>query len=193
MIDASQVSAVIVTRGDVDLRPILATLPYDEVIVWDNSRKPWDARCFGRYLAIAEAAHDVIYHQDDDILFTAHEALLAAYEPGRITANMPSPWWERTGYDKIDCQLVGAGSLSPRDLHHAPFDAYLADWPLDELFLTYADQVYGILAPGERYDFGYEILPHATAPGRIATLPGQAERKWTVQARALALRSVVPC
>ena len=41
MLDPAEVTACLVTRGDVDMQPILETLlPYNEVIVWDNSERP---------------------------------------------------------------------------------------------------------------------------------------------------------
>jgi len=181
---ADEVSAVIVTRGDVDLAPILATLPYAEVLIWDNS----SASCYGRYIAASACVHDTIFFQDDDVIFTAHDELLAAYEPGRITANMPSPWYERTGYDKLGCCLVGAGSLVPRDLPARAFKTYLEHFPLDDLFLTYCDFVNGILNPGCRLDLGYEICEHATAPGRINTSPDSHLRREVMLERVLALR-----
>lgn len=188
MIDAARVSAVLVTRGDVDLAPILATLPYEDVVIWDNSEREWDAKPYGRYLAMDEARNEVIYFQDDDVVFTAHDELLAAYKPGRITANMPSPWYERTGYDVQRNAQVGAGALVPKGLSWPAFDRYLAEWPMDDLFLTYCDQIHGILTPSARFDFGYEILPYATAPGRINTSPGAFPRKMTAISRALAIR-----
>ena len=189
MISAKDVSAVIVTRGDVDLAPILKTLPYDEVIVYDNSKSATDYKCHGRFVGALAARNDVVYFQDDDLIFTAHDKLLAAYEPGKIVANMPSPWYEREHYDEMRCVLVGAGSLMPRALVKPCFDRYLAAWPMDDLFLTYCDVVVGILAPGKRVDLGYEILPHATAPDRINLQPGQLERKREMQRRALEIRN----
>lgn len=188
---AADVSAIIVTRGNIEMADIVATLPYDEVIIYDNSQKERDLKCYGRFAAIAEAKHDVIYFQDDDIIFREHDQLLAAYEPGRITTNMPSPWYEANSYDVLRCALVGAGSLVPRDLPWLSFELYLSEWPEDDLFLTYCDFVHGILTPSKRFDFGYEILPHASAPGRIYTAEGAHERKMTVVDRAIALRDIV--
>lgn len=186
-IEAYKVSAVIVTRGNVDLEPILAPLPYSDVVIWDD-RERGSKGCYGRYLAMPEAKHDVIFFVDDDVIFTAHDELLAAYEPDRITSNMPSPWYEAGQYDRLGCHLVGAGSLVPRNLPWKAFKRYLEVWPEDDLFLTYCDQISGILNPGHRYDFGYEILPYASAPDRIYTQPGADLRKATVQRRALDLR-----
>lgn len=189
MIDPSEVSAIIPTRGDVDLESIVATLPYDEVIIWNNAEHIENARTFGRYLAIAQAKHDTIYFQDDDLIFTAHEQLCAAHnkEDGLFTSNMPSPWWEEQ-YERFDMALVGAGSLVPRDLPWAAFGRYLSLWPRDEMFLNYCDMVNGVLTPYRRYDFGYTILPQAGYPNRIHRTPGEANRKQLVIDRALAIR-----
>jgi hypothetical protein len=182
------VSAVIVTRGDVDLGPILETLPYDETVIWDNSQHEQNWSVFGRYLAIGCCKHDVVYFQDDDIVFTAHKELLAAFDPQRITCNMPSPWYERTEYDKLGCYMVGAGSLVPKHLPGPTFGRYLDVWPYDDLFFDYCDFVNGILSPGLRLDLGYEILEHATAPGRINTLPNSHLRREAMLRRVLDLR-----
>ncbi len=190
--NANHVSAVLITRGDVDLEPIISTLPYNDLVVWDATERSGDASCYSRYLAAEEAEHDVIYFQDDDLLFTAHDGLLDAYEPGRLVGNMPSPWWERERYDQINCVLTGAGALVDKDLWVAAFQRYWAEWPHDEYFETYCDHVGGILTPSTRHDFGYRILPHATAEGRINTSPGQALRKAMVVNRALEIRERVP-
>jgi hypothetical protein len=185
------VAAVIVTRGDVDLASILDTLPYDETIIWDNAARGWESRCFGRYLATVETTKPYVYFQDDDIIFTAHDQLLALHEPGRMTVNMPSPWYEAAGYDKLRQALVGAGSIMDRELAWPAIHRYLARYPHDDLFLTYADVVIGMLTPHKRFDLGYEVLPHASAPGRIYTTPGAAKRKQEMQRRTLQMREAV--
>jgi hypothetical protein len=186
------VSPVIVTRGDVDLTEIIATLPYnDPVVIWDNSTKVVDSKCYGRWLgALLETRHQTVYFQDDDILFTEHTALLAAHRPEGITANMPSPWYENTGYDLERSVQVGAGSLLDRGLaFRLAFHRYWNKWPkYDDDFLTYCDDVAGILCPSLRVDFGYEVLPHASAPGRIWNTPGSSERRAKIAGRALELR-----
>lgn len=136
MIDPSEVTAIIVTRGDVDLTPILADLApvgFHEILVWDNSGKleipvdvpgPWrivkaaaDIAVYGRYLAIEETASDVIYVQDDDCLCPA-ATLLEWYEPGKLVANMPESRWA----DYPDSCLVGWGAVFDRGLPFAAFE-----------------------------------------------------------------------
>lgn len=187
MISPEDVSAVIVTRGDVDLAPIVATLPYTELVIW-NDLERGSQGCYGRYLAVAETTRPVVYFQDDDLLFTSHDELMGMYDPGRMTVNMPSPWYEACGYDKLRQALVGAGSLVPRDLPFPALSRYLEQWPQDDLFLNYCDVVVGILTPHKRVDLGYQVLPHASAPGRIYTTPGAAARKLVMQQRVIAMR-----
>lgn len=183
-----EVSAIIVTRGDVSLDRILETLPYSEVIIWDNSKRP-NYSVFSRYLAIEEAKHDVIYFQDDDIIFTAHEELLDAYQPGVLTSNMPSPWWEEQ-YENKSMALVGAGSLIHRDLPWSAFGRYLAHHPMDEVFLDFCDMVHGVLTPFNRLDLGYEILSYAHDENRLHNSPGGPERKALAIKRAMDIRNI---
>lgn len=99
MLTPDHVTAVIVTRGDVDLTPVLDSLIFDDVIVWDNSREPFaigewrngavtvgtrlaaqalapqrdlavDEMTWGRALAAELATTNVVYSQDDDIIHT---------------------------------------------------------------------------------------------------------------------------
>lgn len=181
------ICAVIVTRGDVDLKPIIRTLPYGELVVWDD-RVRGSRGCYGRYLAVADTSRPVIYFQDDDLIFAAHDRLLSLYEAGRMVVNMPSPWYETCGYDKLGQALVGAGSLVDRDLPFPAITGYLAEYPEDDLFDAYCDVVVGMLTPHVRHDLGYEVLPYASAPGRIYTSPGAAGRKASMQTRVMGLR-----
>lgn len=97
------VSAIIVTRGDVDMAPVLDSLPDEwEKIEWDNYvggprkkiRGPqgwideWngvagadgpvigDLSVYGRYAAIEYATGDLIYVQDDDVIVSDPPALV---------------------------------------------------------------------------------------------------------------------
>lgn len=187
LISAEDVTAVIVTRGDVDLGPILATLPYGDTLVW-NDQECGSRGCYGRYVAARLATTPLVYFQDDDLIFTAHDELMAAYEPGRLVVNMPSPWYEICGYDKLGQALVGAGSICDLGLWDDAIDRYLAEYPQDDLFLDYCDVVVGILTPHTRLDLGYKVLPYASESGRIGTLPGAEERKGEMQDRCLRLR-----
>ena len=181
----SEITAVVPTRGDVDLAPILATLTgYREVIVWVSQDG-----CWGRYLAMKAARTELVYTQDDDLIFTAHRQLLDLHSPGRITANMPSPWYEGAGYDVEQSVQVGAGSVMHREAHVAAVASYLACWPDDDDFRVYCDDVVGILTPSLRVDLGYQVLDYASASNRIWTQPGARQRRNMVAGRALDLRA----
>lgn len=157
------VSAVLVTRGDVDMEPILASLPYDDVVVWDNSERE-NSGIYGRYLAIAEAKHDVIYTQDDDLIFRHHAELQAAYKPGVMVVNRPSPY---------DIPWQGGGALFRRDLPQRAFERYWAKFPHDHYFRFFAcDGIFALLTEHEAVDLGWENREFADAPGRVSTSPG---------------------
>lgn len=91
------VSACIATRGDVDMKPVLESIPADwEVIVWDNGRGRVGRRVMGtlladivtgkgelpdlgphgRFAAIEYAAHDLIFVQDDDVIVSDPEYIV---------------------------------------------------------------------------------------------------------------------
>ena len=82
----NQATAVLVTRGDVDLTEIRHSLDacesIDEIVIWDNAngmsrwsdgeqtafRAAEDLAVYGRYAGIAWATNPLIYVQDDDCL-----------------------------------------------------------------------------------------------------------------------------
>jgi len=180
-VDPRDVTACLVTRGDVDLDPILDTLPYGALIVWDNSRRGEDMKVYGRYAAALEAATPVVYFQDDDVVFRDHEALLAAHQPGRLT----SVWAHGRapcGFD--DVALVGAGALVDRDIVVRAFACYLEHFSSDAEFLYEADFVFGCLAPHTQVRLPFEIRAAAYNGRRLADQPWQRETKMRVTNRA---------
>jgi len=190
-ISPDKVSAVLVTKGDVDLGDICSNIVaagISEIVFWDNSRSPVDMKTIGRHLAEGFCTNDVIYHQDDDLLFHNIPKLLEAYEPGRITANMPSPWYEQVGYPEKRQVMLGAGSLIDKGLAGQAISRYLEHHPFDDDLMVYCDCVVGALAPSFRVDFGYELLPWADGPGRMSTTPGCWERKAMMDDRAFRIR-----
>lgn len=136
-LDPAQVSAVLVTIGDVDLTPILKTMPYGEVVVWNNATRPADFRVFGRYIAIREATRPVIFFMDDDCVLSPeqHQAMLDAYEPGVVTGNMiyDDPAWRKRYHDTT---LLGWGAIFDRDLPTRAFNVWRRYRPTDWDFMT---------------------------------------------------------
>ena len=155
-----QVSACLVTRGDVDMTVILNSLPFDDVIVWDNSVRE-DLKCYGRFAAVAEAKHDIIYTQDDDLMVPI-PALLRAWDDDRgILANKP------VGEEWL---FLGCGSLFNKSLVAPSFDRYLEAYAheagTDELHKT-ADVVFAYQNPYRSVWLGYLDFPWQTADNRM--------------------------
>jgi hypothetical protein len=182
-ITPDKVSACLVTRGDQpdQVERIIATLPYDEVIVWDNSREP-DMLTAGRYMAAMRAKHDVVYFQDDDTLFVHHDKLMAAYEPGRIDA-VYAHGENDGGYG--DLPLVGGGGLADK---HAVLEAFRT-LPHTVEDYAYADFHVGVLTPFKHVHLPFEInYPIAQHPSRLVNQPWSADAKRRVTERARQIR-----
>lgn len=171
----SDVSAVLVTRGDVDVSRILGALTvFNDVVVWDNSKRE-DWRLFGRYVALTECERDIVYFQDDDIYVppSTIEGLVAAYEPGVITANMSEGW--AGGRDMLDAVQVGAGAVLDRSIPGRAFAKYDTMFPRDDLFYLYTDTLVAIPSRIRRVDLPLEVLDWGYAPNRMNALPDFAE------------------
>lgn len=162
------VSAVIVTRGDVDIAPILESLPFDDIVVWDNSERE-DLGLYGRYVAIEECQHDLIYVQDDDLLCLRPQELVAHHIPGTVTTN-----WQGS----YDIPFPGRGSVFHRDEPSKVFGRYFEHFEIDRWFTHYGcDGVFAFLADVRVGDFGVEHLPHSANDDRISTSPGWYDDK----------------
>jgi hypothetical protein len=180
---------VLVTRGDVDLDPILQTLPYGEIIVWDNSTRPVDYKAFGRYMGILEASRSVIYFQDDDCIVRCHDQLMADYEDGVLLANMP----RAKQLEYPDTALIGWGSLFHRDLPFLAFERYGKFFSTtDNLFLRVsADFVFPLLTPRKVKDYGVEELPYSGAKGRTWRRRSYPRQKRISLSRARSVRDAM--
>ncbi len=197
MLSPREVTAVIVTKGDVDLRPIIDSLIFKDVEVWDNSVET-DEMTFGRVLASQRAANDVIYSQDDDIIHSPEHqvSILAEYEPGVLTGCMWPEWSAgakaqgiENGYD--DLVFPGSGSISDRELWLLAIRAYLDQWPHDEFFKLWSDTIIGIISPTKQLDMRFEELPQADNADRMAHLPNAVELKTEAIRRARLVRDAV--
>lgn len=134
------VSGIIVTRGNVDLEPCLATWPtHWEWLVWDNgagllTRRMEgaestfgvpDVGVYGRWAAARFTVHPLIYVQDDDVVVDEPAAIADAWAVSswarrdqQLVANMP-PEFRHDGY--IDSCLVGFGAVLMREAVDAAF------------------------------------------------------------------------
>lgn len=179
------VSACVVTRGDVDLSPVLESLllaGIEETIVWDNSRTDQDLAVYGRYAAIDHARGDLIYVQDDDCVLppSSIEEIVwqsdsGSAEYGRLVCNMPANF-RHAFYERH--ALVGFGACFHRDAPERAF-ARLHEYgsPLGDFFHRTCDIVFTSLTPYAMVDVPYENLPWADAPNRMWKLPKHVEER----------------
>lgn len=172
------VSCVIVTRGDVDLTPILEAMPIEDVVIWDNSVRE-DMGVWGRYCAIDECKHRYIYTQDDDSIVPVL-GILSEYEGNGLMINVPAdeerPW-------------LAWGALFPREMPANFFRFYLEQHPLDEQFKRWCDVIFGELCFPKRVDLGHEDLPWATADNRMYKMADHYTSQAEVRERCLSLVS----
>lgn len=183
MIDARDVTAVIPTRGNVDLAQILDTLVFAEVVVWDNAERSRDLGAYGRYAAaLGEVKTAVVYTQDDDCLITpaSQRGLLDEYEDGLWLSNMPADW---NGNGMPWLALPGWGALFNVALIQSAVarwdSAYPQDFASDDFRRIGCDIVIPVLCPSRMIDLGHENLPHAEDAARTCKRGDyQAKKRW---------------
>lgn len=213
-----KVSAVIVTRGNVDLDPIFESLDgiplIDEVVTYRNGdrvsvkrkdgsyymdggnpkRRIPDLTVYGRYEAMKWARNPVVYVQDDDCLIDA-ASVIAAYEPNRLVSNMPKSRW----LDYPDSAMVGWGAVFDRVLPWNAFEHFL-NWTIvndelgpdiggEDIFNRCSDVVFSSLTPRSVIDVGFEHLPWAEGPDRMFKQPGHKDERDLVLAFARRVRT----
>lgn len=190
----SDVTAVIVTRGDVDLTPVLDSLIFDDIVVWDNSVSG-DVMTYGRALAIGQAKNPIIYSQDDDIVHTPEnqQRIIDAYEPGVLTGCMWPAWSAgakaqgiENGYD--DLVFCGSGSVYDSQVPRDAIKEYLAVYPLDDFFRLWCDTIVGVLAWTKQLPIRFHALPCAEDENRMCNLPNAVELKTEAIRRAREIR-----
>lgn len=174
MIAASEVACVVVTKGDVDLDPLLSHLPFDEIAVWDNSDSA-DLGVYGRYAAIDRLAAPVVFTQDDDTLVPSDSVgeLLAAYEPGVSVCNVPAEFRHRY----TDSALVGFGAIFDRELPRQAFERFWNGEVPEDLgpypwFRRTCDLVFTMLTRTEFVDVPVEMLERTFDSDRMSAQPG---------------------
>lgn len=166
MIDAAHVSVVIPTRGNVDMTEILQSLSdagFEDVIVWNNSERE-NLGIYARFAAIAEAKHEVIATQSDDVVVTHWAEILAAYEPGVTTINYPQEWTN-------DIPWICCGTVFDKGTETRVFDQYLTMFDMDDdLMFWIADGIFAELChPRNVLAYPYKELPWANDDGRVST------------------------
>lgn len=199
MISVSEVSAVLVTRGNTDLKPVLDSLIFADVVIFNNALEPYDMRTYGRVIALASARNPVIWSQDDDIVHTAEnqERIVSEYQPGVLTGCMWPEWSDGAraqgipdGYD--DLVFCGSGSVYDADLPRQAVSRYLERYPYDDFFLLWSDTIIGVLTPNRQLDIRFDALPEAEADYRMCNQEGFTEQKAEAIRRAREIRDEKP-
>lgn len=199
MIAPEDVTAVLVTRGDVPQLISDRIAQFQRLgmkhVLWNNATSAYDLKVYGRYEAADRmATTKIVFFQDDDIVLTDEQILniLANYEPGILVSNMYDDWIESMQY--FDLAMVGLGAVCDNGLWHDAFKrwkhAYGEDPSNEDRFLLDPDFIFGVLAKWRRFDFGHEILPEASADNRLWRQEGQHERKYETVDMARRLRTV---
>lgn len=178
----AEFTACLVTRGDVDLQPILDVLGQLPcfIVIWDNSRKDYDWSVLGRYRAARMAPTGLVYVQDDDCVLPPESirALLAAWEPGALVSNMPAAF-RHDFYEHH--ALVGFGAVFDRDLPDEAltrFTTMTGAAISPEMLARTSDIVVTGLSRRILLDVPYENLPWATGDDRMYRQPNHVgERK----------------
>jgi hypothetical protein len=194
-VNVEDVTAVIVTRGDVSLEPVLDSLVFPNVIVWNNSEKEEDKMTLGRALAALESSTEVVYSQDDDIVHSPENQMriLASYQPGFLSGCMWDEWSDgarrqgiENGYD--DLVFPGSGSISQRGLWLKSLERYLAHYAHDDFFQMWADTIIGVISPTIQLDIRFEELDWGNNDNRMAHMDDAVALKTEAIRRAREVR-----
>jgi len=164
-------------------------------VTWDNSGKisvngcrlttqsACDLGVYGRYKALAYATHDVIFVQDDDCILANPANIVAAYEPGVVTYNMPYAF--RDG--GVDSVMVGFGACFDKHLPQQAFDRWFAGegHGMDAVFKRTCDVVFTTLTPTKMIHEPIELLDYSYAENRMWQQPGHQEERRMIHDLAL--------
>ncbi len=164
-----KVTAVVVTKfGALDAKLAQSLRPFDELIVWDNSKAPKDVRVYGRFAGALLARNEYVYVQDDDCIVDAAKiAMCAASLCGKVVCNMPLD--RRPEYAGTGISLIGWGTVFPKSLIGPSFTDYLRHWPQDELFERECDRLFTYINRRRvvLVDAGLTHLAHAHRDDRM--------------------------
>lgn len=188
MIDPQSVSAVLVTRGNVDLSEIVESIGdagIEDIVVWNNAERE-NLSCYGRYAGIAEARNPWIYHQDDDLVAPVAD-LLRCVDPERdrhvVVANNRAD---------EDWPLTAMGAVFHRDLAETCFDEYVAAYGWGPEFFRVCDVVFAYENAHRRVALPYRDLPWASDPASSMYLEsGHMDAREVARARTLTLAGLV--
>lgn len=194
------VTPVLVTRGDVPMDEIVASVRVlGEPVIWDNSREE-NLLIFGQYKAAMErVTTEWVYFQDDDVI-TDPAAIFAAREPGVIVCNMPEA--HRCKHIGDVDSLMGFGSVFQRDMICETLDRYFQPMKTisgrylqrffdDEVFRREIPRIFTMLNRTKWVDIPKRDMPWATAPNRMYHQPEHAKTREEARRRCRLIREAV--
>jgi hypothetical protein len=198
--DASRVTAVLVTRGDHEdtLQEIIASLVFGDCVVWNNAGRLKDMGAYGRWLAMFDLNGPVAYTQDDDVLvdpdvqhrlLEVHSVEWPTYTA--MTSNMPSD--HNAGMPLL--ALPGWGSIVDVDAARSAVREWQAAHPgdvaTDQWNRVGCDIVIPVLMPSQMIDLGHRSYAFASGPDRTHTQPEYKELKTWYYREAALLRAAL--
>jgi len=167
-----KVSAVIPSRGDVDLKKItdhLRRYPEIDEVLLGISDTPHT-----RYRMANIARNEIIFTQDDDCL-TDLRPLIEAYEPAMLV-NAMTP--EHAAQYPGRQTLIGFGALFQKSL-----TICLDGWERDALFYRESDRIFATLNPHKTVFPSIQILPQAHNPNRFWKQPDHVSARLVMEKR----------
>ena len=207
------VSACVATRGNVDMDPILDSLPAKwQRVVWNNGDETvwlqnqqgaaWtfhsvtDQGPHGRFAAIDYAAHELVYVQDDDVIVSDPQQIVDEWldllhnhnRDDVVVANMPPEF--RPHYP--DSVMLGFGACFKRDAPEKAFqqffDFHTDMTRTDPLFLRESCRIFTVLTPQYLVDVPKVDMPYASDPDRLWKQPGHVQSREKALALARQVR-----
>lgn len=192
-----EVTAIVVTRGNVPLDDVLASITFPKKIVYDNSAGT-DHGAFGRCTAARYVSTPYVYFQDDDLIVKPEwqRALMAEYEPGTLTVNMPTADYRPGDIRPYMHHLVwqGWGGIMATNEVLWPHRMWLANGGRvdEDYYIVGGDVILGTLHPHKRLDIdaGRSTGLHGQDRPRTSAMNGDYERKMKFYVRACEILGV---
>lgn len=190
------ITAIVVSKMDRPLGDVLdSILPHVEELIVVRGvggvAERWDRAA----LAYRRDRGAIIYTQDDDAIVDV-PAVLAAYQSGVVTCNMPA---DRRPEYQDKSALVGWGAIFDASLvdkalrrywsyahHHLP-NLGIVDWN-DDVFRSEADRIFTGLSPLNLIDVPFQHCYAAHGKDRMGRRANHGEMRAKVRDRLLRIR-----
>lgn len=174
-------TAVIVTRGDVSLEPVLESLPPEwPVCIWNNAEREQDLKVYGHFAALAEVETEYVVMQDDDAvcpLAELHAAWDESLHADRILLNEAdgeTPW-------------ISWGAIFHRDLPAKAIDRFVAEYGMSDDVLLWCDLIFSQFTPWTNVNLGWRNLPWSRAANRMVMKPTHYDEQARIRALCASL------